>query len=355
MRRAAYRFFDAAFVLEGDTPDFLAEFDRTYGRFRSDAASGAPHYRLILAGDPHLVLDGETMRAASAEALRFYACSAILNAVLARVRSHYLLHAAALASPAGGGVLLVGQAGLGKTTLTLALLARRYRFLSDDVAALGRADGLLHPFPRALGLRLPGSAPGHKQAVPVEDPAGPVPPRCLFVLADPAPDAPDRQPWYAVVDRLPGGLLEGLRSLPAVRAVEVARPEPYPALRLELQAAPDGAERQVLAACRRHDVLLFDWVRGREAPPDFGREPRLEPLPASKAAHEMLHHLKGGPDSALVRQEFGGSASRLYLALAGAAAGMACYRLAVGRLEPMLDLIENVSRTKDLVSPWSNP
>jgi len=38
----AYRFFDAAFLLETDTLAFLVRFDRAYGRFRAAVANGAP-------------------------------------------------------------------------------------------------------------------------------------------------------------------------------------------------------------------------------------------------------------------------------------------------------------------------
>ena len=340
MQQASYRFFDAAFVLETDSPAFLAELDRAYGRFRAGESADAPVYRVLLAGQPECVVGGEPVRSSSPEAMRLYAYNALLQAALARVRSHWLLHGAAVVSPGGGGVIVAGAAGLGKTTLTLALLGRGFGFLSDDVAAIGRADGLLYPFPRAVGLRLPGAAIGEKQTIDVAGVIQPVAPGFLFVLTDPT-QAAMPQPWYAVVDRLPGGLIADLGTLPALSGLEAVRPGPYPALRLHLRAGASAeVERQVLAACRRHGVLLFDWVQGREAPPDFGRAPHLEPLAASQAALEMLHHLRGGTDSALMREEFGGSASRLYLSLTGVAGQMACFRLGVGRLEEMVRLIE---------------
>ena len=65
----------------------------------------------------------------------------------------------------------------------------------------------------------------------------------------------------------------------------------------------------------------------------------MSPLSASVAAHELLRYLKGGTRSALLQEEFAGSAARLYVALADLGARMACYRLTVGRLAAMVEVI----------------
>ncbi len=340
MVRVAYRFFDAGLVLETDSPAFVAHLDRAYGRFRVAEAAGAPLYRVMLAGQPEVTLGGQTVRSPDAEALSRYAYNALLNAVAARVRSHFLFHAAALSTPDGDGLILAGAAGLGKTALTLALLECGFGFLSDDVAAVGRADGRLYPFPRSPGVRLPGDRPGEKRLLDVAQVAPPCPARFLFILTDPA-RTPDTLPWYLVLDRVSAPLLADLRALAGVREVQVVRAEPYPALRLDVMPGTlPAAEPELEAACRQHETLLFEVVQGREAPPDFGRQPSLTPLSAAKAARELLPHLKGGPRSALLQDEFGGSAARLYLALADLAAGMAGYRLDVGRLTEEIALIQ---------------
>jgi hypothetical protein len=103
MQQASYRFFDAPFVLETDSPDFLVEFDQAYGRFRTDGAADSPSYRVLLGGKPECVVGGEPVHSSSPEALRLYATNAVLNTSLGRVRSHWLLHGAALTSPGGRG------------------------------------------------------------------------------------------------------------------------------------------------------------------------------------------------------------------------------------------------------------
>ena len=208
----AYRFFDAAFLLETDTPAFLARFDRAYGRFRAAAADDAHTYRVLLGSRPEAAIDGEVVRSDDAEALSDYAYNAILNAATARVRSHYLFHAAALRTPGGDGLILAGDAGLGKTTLTLALGVQGFGFLSDDVAAVNRASDRLCPFPRRLGQRFAGARRGEKRLVDPSDVADPCPARFLLALTDPAETATDgrEKPWYLALDR--AGVIELIKE-----------------------------------------------------------------------------------------------------------------------------------------------
>jgi hypothetical protein len=337
--RAAYRFFDAGFWLETDSPSFMARFEEAYCRFKVAEAAGAPVYRVMLAAEPAVTIGDQPVHSTDAEALSLYAYNAILNDAAARVQSHFLFHAAALITPGGEGVILAGEAGLGKTTLTLALLLHDFGFLSDDVAAVGRKDGRLYPFPRRLGLRFPGGGPGEKRQLDVKKIASPGPARFLFVLTDPGADL-ESAPYYLVLDHIPKPLLADLRAVGGVWGAEVARGEPYPAVRLDL--APGAlldVELEVKALCQRRGTLLFEIVQGREAPPDFYAEPRLVSLPVSEAARELVRHFKGGPRSALLQDAFGGSAPRLYLALADLAASMDCYQLDIGRLNSMVETI----------------
>jgi hypothetical protein len=64
------------------------------------------------------------------------------------------VHGAALAPPAlDGAVVLVGGAGVGKTTLARALLARGFLPFGDDVTLVDPVSLELQPFPRAFHVR----------------------------------------------------------------------------------------------------------------------------------------------------------------------------------------------------------
>lgn len=350
MYRAAYRFLEAGFVLESDSPAFLERFAAAYGRLQIEPAAGLPVYQVRLTGEPCLALDGRVVQSGDREALSEYAYNAILNAAAARVRSHWLLHAAALRAPDGRGVILAGSSGLGKTTLTLGLLRRGFGFLSDDIAALRRRDGWLDPFPRRLGVRPPGARPGEKQAVDIDALApGGLAAACpagrLFVLASNRP-APPAGTWHLLLDRVEPGLLDDLARLPGVAAACLASSGAYPVVEVRLQERSLAElEPQAAALCAQRGVLLFEITRRPAAPPDFRRAPALERLAPAQAAGEVLNHLKNGAGSALWAEEYLASPARLYLDLAARLAGIDCFRLTVGRLDQMLMEVDHALRT----------
>lgn len=114
-----------------------------------------------------------------------------------------VLHASAVAI-AGGGVVLVGPSGAGKTSLALALCAAGADFLADDVLAVERRGGRLHGHPGTPVAAVErreherrGGGPGggtlaadeRESIVPIAVHPGPVPLAAIFVL-DRRPDGP---------------------------------------------------------------------------------------------------------------------------------------------------------------------
>ena len=102
-----------------------------------------------------MILDGEHWPIRDPAILEGYTYEVVLNAILASVRSHFLVHAGVVARD-DRGIVLAADSAHGKTTLVLELVRRGFKFLSDEMAALGRADGRVHPFPRSLRIR-PGT------------------------------------------------------------------------------------------------------------------------------------------------------------------------------------------------------
>lgn len=137
-----------------------------FGRFVADAGLSARASLEIMSCDH----GGWTVRDESLDAVidRPEWLGGILKArVLDLAGNHAesadLLHGAAL-SRSGRAVAILGDSGFGKSTLTLALLARGFGFLSDEVAALDRDSGRVAPFPKAIearaeSLRLAGIFP----------------------------------------------------------------------------------------------------------------------------------------------------------------------------------------------------
>ena len=71
--------------------------------------------------------------------------------VALRWRALFHVHAGALVSPGGSGILVAGGAGAGKSTLTLALLEAGCDYLGDDAVFLrARVDPAVLALPRAF-------------------------------------------------------------------------------------------------------------------------------------------------------------------------------------------------------------
>lgn len=69
-----------------------------------------------------------------------------------KVESMYLLHAGGV-SRNGAGIIMPGPSGSGKSSLTLALLLRGYRYLSDELAVIDPSSNQLQPFPKPISIK----------------------------------------------------------------------------------------------------------------------------------------------------------------------------------------------------------
>ena len=70
-----------------------------------------------------------------------------------RTGDFLLLHAGAVVSPSGAGVLLPAESGSGKTSLTAALVIAGFGYLSDEAAAIDPVSRRLFPYAKPLHLK----------------------------------------------------------------------------------------------------------------------------------------------------------------------------------------------------------
>lgn len=76
-----------------------------------------------------------------------------LNWCIAGHAHHYLMLHAAVLEKNGRAVILPGDPGAGKSTLTAALALSGFRLLSDELTLIDRDDGLLVPLARPVSLK----------------------------------------------------------------------------------------------------------------------------------------------------------------------------------------------------------
>ena len=321
-------------------------------RYRSPAAGSGDRATLTL-GD-------RTLRLEPGEAAEGLSYEHTLYALMARVRSHFLVHAGAVAWH-GQGLILAADAANGKTTLVLELLRRGFSFLSDEMAALSRADGRLHAFPRALRLRPDTLArvgrptPPNtrhwfgKLLVDIDDLApgqlaGSADLAHVIFLSD-APDfpAPDVDGLLIQLDQSDGAFMDQLRRLPDVIGVDILSAGDHPLLKIDTQRRMPALTR-IEQLCQAAGIQVLDVIKRTETPASFAGPAALQPLPRSAAVVELLRRFQGGHHSALLEQDFGGQPTRLFHAVSQLIGNAQCHRLIVGALPEMADLVESLTQ-----------
>jgi hypothetical protein len=363
------RFFDLEAIIRSDSTSHIDLLDRLYGRFRADdLASPAPYWldvALLTQPEnpwrrPVLIVDQEVWPLRDPRLLEGWAYAFILSNIIARVRSHCLIHAGVVAWE-GQGVLLPADSSYGKTTLVLELVRRGFRFLSDEMAALGWTDRCVHPFPRSLRIM-----PDTLARVGLGDRASSAPvwvdklildieeiyPGSLGAAAaishivflqeptrTPEPIYTDSKPGLSIsVDRADDDLLNAIGQIEGVEHASLTWVDAWPEIRV---ATPrrTAALVKVEELCRQRRTLILDVVSEPRSRPAFEMPAQLEQLSGSQAVMEMLRLFRVGLGPSLLREEFGFSAARLYWEVASLLTDATCYRLTVGPLEQMADLV----------------
>lgn len=364
---AAYRLLDQHFLIRTDCAELLDLFQVMLAAFRVDETSGSETiYELWLsagqAGRALLSGDGHQFEFNGSAPIITCVYSYVVNSILQKVTSHFLFHGASLAW-GDAGLVLPAHAQHGKTTLVIELLKRGFRFLSDDLVAVNRDSGLLVPFPRSIGVRpgilhlhpelagfhyfsLPLIMGGEKRVLDVRciwpgQLAEACRPTHLILLSAAAHPQASEDVLTVVLSRVDDELLGELRALTGVNSVSQIASRPFPTLRI---VRSQLVEPHIEEACRRRGVFIFELTKGHPATPCFQGQPRLQPLRKTEAARELLRHSRVGPASRLVREGYRGDLTRLFLDLLMLTERLDCYRLQVGRLSPMADLVCDLVR-----------
>lgn len=362
-------FFDVDIHIESDSGNFVNHFAQLYRRFcRNEHSSiASSHFEFTLLSNPHnpwgkpvMICDGEIWPLGDQGSLDVCAYEAILNTIMTRVRSHLLFHAGVV-SHNGKGVIIAAESMHGKTTLVLELVRRGFRFLSDEMAALGRLDHYVHPFPRCLWIRkgalelmgiqdkfasatkwfgktildveeaIPGSM---GTAVPVSH---------IIFLRNPDEEKDTDQHTSGqevsiTVDRLNDGLIAAIRHHEGVSDIRMDEYCGYPTLKFTTHR-PNAVLSGVEVLCRKHKILVMDVMKGGREYPAFKTEAAIHTIPTSQAIINLLGHYLGGYVSDVLHDEFRGSSSRLFVELAAIVGKARCHRISVGPLNEVADLV----------------
>lgn len=155
---ARYRLHDRPFSLRCATADLARAVEPLFAHLRVETVEG-PQFALESHADGFTGWrDRELLfETPSLDGAVIGLFSAILQYACAERDSIATLHAGAV-SDGHTALVLAESGGCGKSTLTAALLARGYRYLSDDVVPLERGSSHAIPIPICLNLKS-GSVP----------------------------------------------------------------------------------------------------------------------------------------------------------------------------------------------------
>lgn len=166
---ARFRFYGVTYELRTDLPQILQDFTGMYSRFQADFLGDADMtmhalrtpaefrypYVLLMSPKPGLRLKGDFSAVSylsREEDLLLQVHNETEVYLLTNNPNYAFIHGAALEKD-GIGYIMPAESGLGKTTLTLALLKDGFHFMTDEFAVLDSSNRLLLPYPRNLSVR----------------------------------------------------------------------------------------------------------------------------------------------------------------------------------------------------------
>ena len=371
--RRIYLFFGHPIEFLTDSESDFSYFDAIYRRFQrgSEPLSPKEIKPLFLLRDRkhsgyQLYLNNKTFRIPSpADRLGLYL--SLFHYLLDRTEDFFVVHGASLADQ-DQGLIMAAPSGGGKSTLTLELLARGKRFLSDELALISVRDGLLQAFPRALavdreklkdvlsrrGEKFRDFKPAlrHEGRVMFDVEAifpGQVNAQCLLrkivfieppTLTESGANGGLLEIGFSV---LPEGLRQALWGIPAISKVDQIQTLPYPVLRLKCHAEASLIARIQEVTAQHGAGIRSYYPEGKERV-DYLAAPALIKLKQLSGVTTLLRYVLNIP--ALTRSFNGSSGGRQHLLfrLARATRGVRFYRLTPGILPQMTDLVDGLTQ-----------
>jgi hypothetical protein len=361
MRRIPFDFAGTPFALETDRDALAEHWIRLYRHFLPAEAGEAlrPTWRVVRDGASWHYTPPDAGRTWPLWPRLEMAADTVFHDALTRIPGHLMFHAGALAGEAGEGVILVGESHHGKSTLTLALMLSGYHFFSDEVAAVRLADGMLHPFPRALSLRdgtiallgLAGqrAASGYagspwmvdaEQLRPGSAAGVAVPLRHIFFLHDPEREMPEVRSHHFLMTGVSADWPDTLSSLQGVRLSRFGREGVLGSADLSFDDSVAFARFEQHQ--RQQQILTLSISATHLHQPTFRGPVRVHPLTAPDAALRLWPHLHNGLHSPVVAGAGQGDPRPLLRTTMRVLSGVACHELHLGPLQEMVAAVREI-------------
>ena len=153
----SFIFFGRYIRLYADSSEIIERFAKVYVRF-IDTNPGVSDISFCIVRSsahsraPSLIVEHLLYELPDTDRYIEYAELIVFRHLLEQLDDYIVLHAGVV-SREGRAIVVYGQSGFGKTTLTLELLRRGYGFMSDEFCPIRLSDFLIEPFERLIGLK----------------------------------------------------------------------------------------------------------------------------------------------------------------------------------------------------------
>ncbi|MFQ5901391.1 MAG: hypothetical protein ACE5IH_07535 [Thermodesulfobacteriota bacterium] len=365
---APFQFFNVRFDLYSDSAELLEPFNNIYKRFRLRCSAGPNRdnsfyvrTRRVGKTSPFILIGDQLFPVHCPEMLPSLTHMHIVNAVMNRVCSHFVLHGGVV-SKDGQGVVITGPPSFGKTTLIIELAQRGFKFLSDEFAAVNRQTGQIDPFPRCIGIRngtkrlfdllaledvysMRNIGPNDKWLCDVEDVyKGGLGESCkphtiIFLQLD---NSESKMTDSHLIDialmKEDKTILDAFTGIDGVSLTKTMLGSGYILYRF-LVSKQTGTGLEFLNICEENSETIIYTERSKETPPVFDRSPTIKPAGGTGLILKLLKDMKNGAQDGQLYREFDGRVSPVLMELGRMLKDVRCYRLSVGNLKEMADLV----------------
>lgn len=269
----------------------------------------------------------------------------LFSPVLYEVKDYFLIHAGSLLSEQNKSLIISAPCGFGKTTNTRELCKKGFKLLSDELAPINLETGLIHPYPRGMGVLT-------EMTKKIEDiPRNTIGVKCypsyiVFLTLEKKPEEQKERFIEVALGRITDEIISAFKNIKGVKETYIVTDRLFPMIRIALEENAHVVT-QIQEICQKNFVPILYTLKGKTRPPDFNANPKLTEISAKEGVFELSQHILNAHDSALLEEKFSGSRPKMIFELAGLIGKARFFTLTVGKLNQMTQLLLDVCTIKN--------
>lgn len=355
----AYQLLNVRFSVSSDDEAVVFMFDQMYQRFKIHPDDVEHQFYVVTSNNrfnkPFVIFRDQAYPIFANEPMYNHAYMVIFRHIANLFQDFYVIHAGVV-SKGEDGIVLAGQSSFGKTTLTLELVRKGYRFLSDEFCPIERGTMRISPFPRTLSLNEEGVAilknvphaitaqENDKRGKKLFDidvwEKGSIGQHAIgkyFIFVRGRKSKQEERVFSLMLAKEDHELIRDLKGFSGINLISRNETEHYVVYRFSFRQG-EGLIKKFEEACQKYPQNIIYYDVSPYEDPYFEREPSIVEISKSKAAVELIRNMINRSQDALVMKNYKAS-SQLLLNLGEVVRQAKCYDLFTGKLDQMVELI----------------